>query len=474
MAKKKIRNTRGLGTLYKRCPDGKDYPPSSKKTGVFWLQYIEAGKRYRIALKVDDKPVTDIETAKAEQLRIRAPYLSGNKIEALKKIKADLIDLEEKQMVDQDKSEPPLKLGDAWQSYLDATNRPDTGPATLENYRRHWKSFAVWLEKQAKQYIYLREVTETDAGAFMAQLRNSGKSANTYNKYLQFLRMFFRVLFKLARLDINPFDDIQRRPQQPKSRRTFTISELKKIISTATGDLKLMCQIGTFTGLRLGDACTLKWEEIDLDRQIITRILRKTANRNHKAIIIGIPSILLYELRQIPKVEQTGYLLPRFAEIYKKPHGTSNVSRIIQNHFHKCGIETHAEGTGAKFHYEGKKKVYDRKPRAVVVVGFHSFRHTWISLHAMNGTPQAVIQDAAGHSNPAMTAHYTHTSEDTARQVASALDLPELAETVDADVISEEHSSDDMQKKKILDLVDDLSRDKKEELIAFLEKTYRK
>ncbi|MBU0716126.1 MAG: hypothetical protein KJ964_12285, partial [Verrucomicrobia bacterium] len=48
-------------------------------------------------------------------------------------------------------------------------------------------------------------------------------------------------------------------------------------------------------------------------------------------------------------------------------------------------------------------------------------RHTWVSLHAARGTPQSVIQDSVGHANPAMTAHYTHVSEATARDVALTL-----------------------------------------------------
>jgi hypothetical protein len=58
---------------------------------------------------------------------------------------------------------------------------------------------------------------------------------------------------------------------------------------------------------------------------------------------------------------------------------------------------------------------------AVVDVGFHSLRHTWVSLHAARGTPQAIVQASVGHANPAMTAHYTHVDAATARDVAKAL-----------------------------------------------------
>jgi len=61
----------------------------------------------------------------------------------------------------------------------------------------------------------------------------------------------------------------------------------------------------------------------------------------------------------------------------------------------------------------------------VVEVGFHSLRHTYVSLHAERGTPQAVVQAIVGHGNPAMTAHYTHIGEETARQVAGVITLNE-------------------------------------------------
>ena len=63
-----------------------------------------------------------------------------------------------------------------------------------------------------------------------------------------------------------------------------------------------------------------------------------------------------------------------------------------------------------------------------MVVGFHSLRHTYASIHAESGTPQALIQENMGHSSPGMTEHYEHISEETARRVAAALDLPQIAE----------------------------------------------
>jgi hypothetical protein len=60
-----------------------------------------------------------------------------------------------------------------------------------------------------------------------------------------------------------------------------------------------------------------------------------------------------------------------------------------------------------------------REKRAVVEVGFHSLRHTYVSIQAEAGTPLALIGKNVGHSNPAMTDHYTHVSEHQAVKMAN-------------------------------------------------------
>jgi hypothetical protein len=47
----------------------------------------------------------------------------------------------------------------------------------------------------------------------------------------------------------------------------------------------------------------------------------------------------------------------------------------------------------------------------VVEVGFHSLRHTFVSLCRESNAPLAVVESIVGHSSPAMTRHYTHVGE---------------------------------------------------------------
>ena len=67
------------------------------------------------------------------------------------------------------------------------------------------------------------------------------------------------------------------------------------------------------------------------------------------------------------------------------------------------------------------------RPRAIGRVGFHSLRHSFVSLCAKAGAPQHVVQKRVGHGSPAMTEHYTHADADQKREAIAV--LPELTGT---------------------------------------------
>ncbi len=421
MAEKKT--ARGLGRLYKRDAQGKECPANSHKKGTFWLAWREDGQRRRMRLEIDGVPVTDLETAKREQLRIRAPYLTGNRLEVLKNIEADIRRLEGIRQQEQDLATPPMALSAAWEAYVGAANRPDNGEDTRKHYKTIWSRFVKWLGDRHPDVVAMRDVTDTIAGEYMGELKGLGWTGNTYNKHLMFLRLIYRVLSKQARTGQNPFGEIVRRKQLMQSKRELTPDELYTVLTRAKGDFHLLFLIGAVTGFRLGDCATLLWAEVDLAAGVIRRKPGKTLRSSGKEVTIGIPSVLYKELIGRPEPHE-GYVMPEYAAYFTcRPKRESILSRAIQRHFEACGIKTHKEGTGYKYHYDGKKKVYEKTQRAVVVVGFHSLRHTYASIHAREGTPQALIQDNMGHNNPAMTEHYMHVSDETARRIARAVDL---------------------------------------------------
>jgi integrase len=434
--KAKIRSARGTGRLYKRTKDGQELRADSKAPGVFWLQYTANGKRVRYALTgKDGKPIKDLREAEAERKRLTAPMRAGRRTEQLHALTAALSQAEGVEVQAVENAAPLLRLADAWEIYLRSPDRPDSGEGTLRNYAGHWERFEKWLALQDPEPLTLREITPQMAQDYAETLNGgTGTSPNTYNKHTAFLKMFFRVLSDAAGLKENPFDKIRRKNLKTNSRRELTLAELKDLLETATGDLQTLFYLGTFTGLRLGDCCTLSWGEVDLDRGLIRRIPNKTA-KSGKPVLIGIPAALHEKLSETLPARRKGYVLPRFAELYTyrnakgRPSKQPMIALEIQAHFKARKMTTHKEGTGYRTAPDPDnpgqtKEVYTGK-RAVLEVGFHSLRHTWVSLHAAAGTPQGVIQNVIGHANPSMTAHYTHVNEDTARHTAEAWQLNE-------------------------------------------------
>ncbi len=390
---------------------------------VYYACWTVAGKKF---MKTTGK--RDRREAETELRRIMEPFTAKQEVDVLRNIAAKIEGRTAEIAQIEDERNPPLRIKETWTAYLKSHERPESGKATLRQYEGHWTRFDKWITEKHPDAKYLRDVTPTTATEYAADLSDAKLSGNRFNKHIGFLKLAFRVLADTARISENPFEKIKRKNQRPHSRRELTIPELTLVLDRAEGDLALLLYVGATTGLRLGDCCTLTWGEVDLALGIVRRIPNKTA-KNGKPVILGIPSALLERLVAIPKRKRTGSVLPGMAEQYGRD--VALVTNAVKKHFLDCGIDVHAPNTGQQIKRDGDgtperdkegnviTEATDRT--AVVDVGFHSLRHTWVSMHAAVGTPGAVIQASVGHSNPAMTAHYTHVNEITARDVARAL-----------------------------------------------------
>lgn len=414
------------GTLYRRF-NGKKYydldDPDAAE-GIIWLRYMQGGKTTEQSLNT-----SNVAKAKQEQASIIGTLKLASEEEVLT-LRLNRVKSEKQK--GWEKQNPPLKLSESWAAYFGSSERPDTGNDTLRYYKSYLDHFIDWLKEKHPEAERLLDITSDIAQQYTVHLNNSKFSPNTYNKHVSFLCLMFNVLAVPAHLNQNPFAHIRKKKLQTSVRRELTIEELKNILGRANGDLMLLLYLGVFTGLRLGDCCTLKWSEVDLDRGLIRRVPNKTKTHHQKPVLVGIPPILHSKLAEIPKDKHNGFVLPKYAEnyLYRNPKGSptrqADIVKEIQAHFIDCGISTIREGTGFIERIDpdtGAKKLIHSGKRAIVEVGFHSLRHTYVSLHAERGTSPAIIQAVVGHGNPAMTAHYTHIGEDATRRAAGALDL---------------------------------------------------
>jgi integrase len=369
-----------------------------KRGDNFYCAWRVSGRPITRALRDDNgQPITKRREAEIARSKLMAPISTADEVAVLESIAGKLKGHKAELAKWEDEQHPPSSIVQAWSDFLASNNRPDSGDSTLRQYEFQWQAFADWMKEKHPDVLALRDVSKEIAEEYASSLNHGIFSPSTYNKHLNLLTLVFRVIKRKAKLTINPWEDIQRKRVVAHSRRELTIDELRKVCQAATGELKLMLALGIYTGLRLGDCATLRWAEVDLVRALIRRIPNKTARRNPKPVIVPIHPGLLEMLSGTPDSQRVDNVLPQIAKTYN--HRTDMVTDMVQRHFKACGIKLHKPGTGT----EGK--------RAVIEVGFHSLRHTFVSMCRASNAPLAVVESIVGHSNPSMTRHYTHVGE---------------------------------------------------------------
>lgn len=370
-----------------------------KRKGIYLARWVVDGKRFAKSTGTGDR--REAEKVLAE---LTAPTKTANEKERLENMAARLsgIDAEIKRFEDQ---KPALALADGFDAYRAFIASPDakrkTRDRTLDGYESQYGRLVRWIEAKHPQATEFRQVSEDMARAFLTDLQ-AKVSANSYNKHLTLFKRMWKVLGKAARTDgANPWAAFGNHEEDKAIRRELTTEELTAIGQQVEGEMARLFAVGVYCGLRMGDACTLTWEAVDFARSRITVYPSKTTKRDSYGnpitppVVIPLLAPLRAVLSTVPEDQRTGAICPTLDHDYRRD--TAYASHKVQRVFAEVGIETNGgQSKGGK---------------ARVAVGFHSLRHTFVSLAAEAGIPLATVQAIVGHTSPAMTRHYLHLSE---------------------------------------------------------------
>ena len=298
-----------------------------------------------------------------------------------------------------------LPFAEVWREYEKSPNRRELSPATMNGKRLVWMHFAEWIEANHVEMTQLKQLTHEVVAEYLRVLRLH-HCASTYNNRVCVLREICRVLAEQAGLEEDPWAGVRLLTDDSHTRREFTLDELNRIMAAAErvgAKWKTLFSIGVYTGLRLGDCCTLDWSSINSDRGIIQLIPRKTRKYAHgRPVTIPIHPTLAAVLGE----KKDGPVLPEIASWYEGEEHW-RISRGLEIIFKDAGIKTSVKIEGRRY--------------AAPDATFHSLRHTFVSLAANAGVPLPVVQSIVGHSSTAMTRHYYHENEDVLRQAVAAI-----------------------------------------------------
>lgn len=169
--------------------------------------------------------------------------------------------------------------------------------------------------------------------------------------------------------------------------------EASTLLDMARKDIRKFAIVNTliYTGMRVGELCSLDIDDVDLDERVIG--IRSGKGDKGRIVIIpdecadAIDEYLLHRSRLTPPTQAL------FVSNKRTRFETSSIERIIRKLASESGI---------------KKKVTP-----------HVLRHTFATTIMRNGGDIRFIQEILGHSSVATTQIYTHIDENTLKEMYS-------------------------------------------------------
>ncbi len=376
-----------------------------KRGGTYYADWMFNGKRHRVSTGE-----TDERKARARLAEIVANFQNEHRAEAvLESVKESL----------QRATRRNLPIADAFAVYEGDKLRKQISEGTMRVYRLRFGVFAKWAAAEKVETV--DDVTPEVARRFMGSIVE-GRSAKTFNDYLAALSLAWRSLVAEGYASGIPWTwdkdtrkGIERREKDTHTKKELSREQLDALFLATSGEMRTLFFIGLYTGLRLKDCALLKWEAVDMAGGFIRLTPAKT-RRHGVAVSVPILPPLARELQAARAGNPAAgdFVLPEMAGLYQMNGGEVGregrcLSARITAVFRRAGIAATSEVEG--------------RSRKATDFGFHSLRHTFVSMAARAGIRQAVVQSIVGHTNAAMTLHYTHTNEADAAAAMAAFPI---------------------------------------------------
>jgi integrase len=293
----------------------------------------------------------------------------------------------------------PLSLGEACDRYAATVLRPRCKPESLkcEEYvlgRLRW---------HFGDATTLGDIKASDVTRFRDELLTKGRAPATVNRYLAPLKAILRRAYgEWGALAAVPA--IKLLPLRNWRYRWLTEEEERRLLAVAPDHLRALIIFLCDTGARLGEALTLTWSNVDLDRNPrgIVRFMETKSGRP----------------RAVPLTGRVEYLLRRWHSA-----GALDGERVFL-------YRPEGRGNGACVN-PGKPRPYRRPHRAwrtaaeaagLADVRLHDLRHTFASRLVMRGVPLATVSRLLGHASIHMTMRYAHLAPEAFDAAVQVLD----------------------------------------------------
>ena len=250
----------------------------------------------------------------------------------------------------------------------------------------------------------LPDITSAQISALLLDIQASGKAHATVIKAYTILHSLFKMAYLGDMIPKNPMDKVERpKPRkdeiQAAEPQAYTAAEIKQlfdVLDTEPLKWRALVQLLIDTGIRRGECCALRWENIDFSSGAVAIsgnlcytpakgiYLDTPKNGHRRTVYVGTETLSL--LRQL-RTEQAAKAFSAYVftqEGSPEPMHPQSPTRYLKKLSARCGLT-------------------DLHP--------HKLRHTFASVAITNGADMASVSEALGHADKSTTLRmYTHAS----------------------------------------------------------------
>lgn len=287
------------------------------------------------------------------------------------------------------------KLGDkprrTWQEAVIRWSRETEHKADADKDR----SKLLWFHDHLAS-LYLDEIDRAVVDR-IAEIKRAEASASTANRYLALLRAILRK----ARDEWEWIDKIPkvRLYPEPKRRvRWLTRTQASKLLRELPSHLADMAEFTLATGLRQSNVSYLRWNQIDLAREIAWIHADEFKSRKSIAVPLNRDALRVLERRKGQN--------PEFVFDYKGKPVQRTTTKAWKAALERAGIENFR---------------------------WHDLRHTWASWHVQHGTSMQELMELGGWSTLDMVLRYAHLAGDHLKEAARRVEGTNLAHGEEAE-----------------------------------------
>ncbi|MBS1714899.1 MAG: site-specific integrase [Armatimonadetes bacterium] len=306
------------------------------------------------------------------------------------------------------------RLGVWLDMWLEEYIKPNREPKTYDFYKLH-------IEKRLKPNlgrIDIRRLRPVDVTQMMRVIEEDGASKITISATRRTLRAALTVAMKNGLCGDNPVTKTFAPKIQRKRKVYFDAEQVQALLAALAGSsVENLVRFTMATGVRVGEATGITWENVNLDKQTV--LIENQLQRIGKKL----------ELKPL-KTEKSIRTMPLVGHSLE----------AIQNEKLRHAIEGYVNPLGIVFlNPWGRpfdpKFVNARLHEALTaanlpITGMHSLRHSVATFMLMSGLNMHQVSRYLGHSQIALTSNlYGHVLDKSMRDAAEALQTSYLGVT---------------------------------------------